>query len=155
MNDGTFTKIEKSDQRLHGAPAVLICGYPVEEHALLLDALDRLGLGDRPVIFAVGADAERPLKALLQSGDRAGMDQASEMDRAIIMSGFTQAEVHKLMTAYRQGEMPPQLWATLTPTSEHWTLGALLAELAAESEAFRQRQARHRKPAAGENEFNG
>lgn len=145
MNDGTFTKIEISDQPLHGAPSLLICGYPVEEHKLLLGALESLGLDDRPVIFAVSADLQQTLKTLLQSENQAGFDQPSEMPRAMIMSGFSQAEVHRLMTAYRQGGMPPQLWATLTPTSENWTLGALLAELAAESEAFRQRQAQRRK----------
>jgi len=148
MNDGTFTRIEKSGQRLHGPPALLVCGYPAEEHALLLGALQRLGLDDRPVIFAVSADVDRSLGALLQSGDRTGIDQPSEMGRAIIMSGFTQAEVHKLMTAYRQGGMPPQLWATLTPTSERWTLGALLTELAAESEAFRKRLQQKQPPSA-------
>jgi len=148
MNDGTFTKIDKSGQRLHGEPALLVCGYPVDEHELLLGALESLGLGDRPVVFAASADARRPLKALLQSAHRTGLGQPSEMSRAIIMSGFTQAEVHKLMTAYRQGGMPPQLWATLTPVSETWFLADLLEELAAESEAFRKRQ-QQKKPSEG------
>ena len=145
MNDGTFTKIEKSDRLLHGAPALLICGYPAKEHKMVLGALESLKLDDRPVIFAVSADLRQTLKRLLQSEHRAGIGQPSEMSRAMIMSGFSQAEIHRLMTAYRQGGMPPQLWATLTPTSENWTLEDLLAELAAEAQAIRKRQAQQRK----------
>ena len=55
------------------------------------------------------------------------------------MSGFTQEELHLLMSAYRQAGLPRQLWATLTPASESWTVNALLDELVAESEAFKQK----------------
>jgi len=63
------------------------------------------------------------------------------------MSGFTQKELHKLMTAYRQAELPSQLWATLTPISENWSIANLLEELAAEAEAIKkQRGASNRPP---------
>ena len=62
------------------------------------------------------------------------------MRRAIIMSGFTQRELHKLMTAYRQSELPSQLWATLTPISENWSITSLLEELAAEAEAIKKQR---------------
>jgi hypothetical protein len=41
------------------------------------------------------------------------------------------------MNAYRQAGLPAQLWATLTPVSENWTLAALLKELATEAAAMR------------------
>jgi hypothetical protein len=53
------------------------------------------------------------------------------------MSGFTQEELHILMNAYRNAGLPAQLWATLTPISENWTLEMLLTELSKEAEAFK------------------
>jgi len=50
------------------------------------------------------------------------------------------AEVHRLMNLYRQAGLPQQLWATLTPVSEGWTVAALLAELAAEAQAMRRKR---------------
>jgi hypothetical protein len=62
------------------------------------------------------------------------------MRRAIIMSGFTQNELHRLMTAYRNSGQPTQLWATLTPISENWLIEKLLGELAAEAETFKKQR---------------
>jgi hypothetical protein len=50
------------------------------------------------------------------------------------------------MTAYRLAELPSQLWATLTPTSENWSVNNLLEELAAESEAIKKQQAGSKGP---------
>jgi hypothetical protein len=44
------------------------------------------------------------------------------------------------MGGYRQQGLPAQLWATLTPTSEGWTIKSLLDELDAERRAFQRRQ---------------
>jgi hypothetical protein len=49
------------------------------------------------------------------------------------------------LATYRKEQFTPQLWATLTPISETWTLRALLKELAAEAEAFRKRQQETRR----------
>jgi hypothetical protein len=62
------------------------------------------------------------------------------MKRAVIMSGFTQKELHALMAAYRGSELPSQLWATLTPVSENWSVADLLDELAAEAEAIKKQR---------------
>ncbi|MEX1355731.1 MAG: DUF3783 domain-containing protein, partial [Desulfobacterales bacterium] len=37
--------------------------------------------------------------------------------------------------------LPRQLWATVTPVSENWTLAALLTELAEEDRAMQQKRA--------------
>ena len=56
------------------------------------------------------------------------------------MSGFTQEELHTLMNGYRKAGLPAQLWATLTPVSENWTLETLLIELSKEDEALGNRR---------------
>lgn len=140
MSDGTFDKLQKSEQPMYGPKAILFCGYAPAEHQPLADALEQIGFGDRPVVFVTGADAEKTLKQVIAYEHRSGLGQPSELARATIMSGFTQQEVHLLMNAYRQAGLPPQLWATLTPVSEGWTVAALLEELAAEAAAMQQRR---------------
>ncbi|MEJ2475328.1 MAG: DUF3783 domain-containing protein, partial [Desulfobacterales bacterium] len=84
---------------------------------------------------------KKTLKEVLSAEDRSGMGYSSTLHRAIIMSGFLQSEVHTLMTAFRQAGLPRQLWATVTPVSENWTLAALLTELAQEDRAMQQKRA--------------
>jgi len=106
----------------------------------LLSLLEENGLSAFPVIFATNGDLQRTLKEVLDSDDRQGQGEVSDMKRAVIMSGFTQKELHILMTAYRGSDLPPQLWATLTPISENWSVADLLAELAAEAEAVKKQR---------------
>ena len=140
MNEGTFQKMASSEKRMYGPKGLLICGFPPAEHAPLADALDQVGFNDRPYIFAMEKDLARTLKAVFSSESRAGMGHSSTMHRAIIMSGFLQSEVHTLMTAFRQAGLPRQLWATVTPVSENWTLAALLTELAEEDRAMQRKR---------------
>jgi hypothetical protein len=138
MTDGTFQRVERSAERMYGPKGIVVCGYPPAEHEPLADALAQIGLGDRPLLFTGLKDAGRTLQEVFSSGDRSGMGEPSDLPRALILSGFTQQELHTLMSAYRQAALPSQLWATLTPVSEHWTLGNLLDELLKEAEAFRR-----------------
>ena len=139
MSKGTFQKLDNSTERLFGPKALVICGYGPAEHRPLLNALEQIGFGDRPLIFVNDKDTGKTLKEVLSAEDRSGLGVPSDLPRAMIMSGFTQEEVHVLMSLYRQAELPPQLWATLTPVSETWCLGALLTELTAEAEAVKKR----------------
>jgi hypothetical protein len=141
MNEGTFYKMASSEKRMYGPKGLVICGFPPAEHAPLADALDQIGFSDRPLIFAVEKDSTKTLKEVLSAEDRSGMGYSSTLHRAIIMSGFLQSEVHTLMTAFRQAGLPRQLWATVTPVSENWTLAALLTELAQEDRAMQQKRA--------------
>lgn len=75
---------------------------------------------------------------MLTLGDRSGMGKASDLPRAVIMSGFTQEEVHIIMSAYRKADLPKQLWATLTPISQSWPIEKLRGELAAEDRALKK-----------------
>jgi hypothetical protein len=138
MNEGTFERIERSERRLYGPRGLLICGYPPDEHAPFAEALERIGFGGRPFIFVTDGDSGKTVGEALVLGDRWGMGQASCLARAVIMSGFTQEEVHVLMSTYRKAGLPKQLWATLTPVSETWPVEKLLGELAAEEKAFKK-----------------
>ena len=140
MSDGTFRKLKNTPKRLYGPKGIVVCGYPPSEHEPLANALEQMGFGDRPFIFARTADTGMTLQELLSSGDRSGMGAPSDMHRAIIMSGFSPQEVNTLMSAYRQAGLPRQLWATLTPVAEGWKLEALLNELAAEAEALKAKR---------------
>jgi hypothetical protein len=140
MTKGTFKKIGKSKQRMYGARGILACGYLPGEQSSLLSLLEQNGFKDMPVIFVTDHDSAKTLKELLASEDRAGLGERSEMKRAIIMSGFTQKELYRLMAIYRLSEFPTPLWASLTPISETWTISHLLNELAAEAEAMKKRK---------------
>jgi hypothetical protein len=140
MSEGTFQKIATSRKRMFGPKGLVVCGFPPAEHAPLADALDQIGFNDRPYIFAMEKDLAKTLKEVLSAEGRSGMGHSSTMHRAIIMSGFLQSEVHTLMTAFRQAGLPRQLWATVTPVSENWTLAALLTELAEEDRAMQQKR---------------
>lgn len=137
MNEGTFEKLGKAGQRLYGPPGLLICGYPPEEHVPFAHALESIGFGGRPIIFVTDGDSGKTVGEVLALEDRSGMGEASHLPRAVIMSGFAQEEVHVLMSAYRKARLPRQLWATLTPSSENWTVERLLGALAAEAKALR------------------
>ena len=125
---------------MYGPRGILVCGYPASEQSSLLYLLDENGFSDLPAIFVSNPDLEKTLRELLASPHRSGLGEDSEMRRAIIMSGFSQKELYKLMALYRLSELPPQLWASLTPVSEKWSVAQLLDELAAESEAIKKQK---------------
>jgi hypothetical protein len=140
MTDATFRKVGKSGKRMYGPPSILICGYGADEQAQILSLIQDSGLSGRPVVFACESDANTTLRELTEMETGKGQGVSSRLARAIIMSGFTEKELHSLLSSYRKGGFTPQLWATLTPISETWTLKALLEELASEAEAFRKGQ---------------
>jgi hypothetical protein len=139
-HEGKFKKIGKSVKKMYGPRKLLVCGYPESEQRALLSLLKENGLSTFPVIFATNGDLQRTLKEVLDSDDRQGQGEVFGMKRAVIMSGFTQKELHILMAAYRGSELPSQLWATLTPVSENWFVADLLDELAAEAEAIKKQR---------------
>jgi len=137
MSEGEFQKIQASDERMYGPKGIVVCGYPSSEHKYFAMFMEEAGFADRPILFARAEDGEKTLKALLGLTSGWGMGEPSDLPRAVIMSGFTQNEVHTIMAAYRQAGLPHQLWATLTPISENWLLGDLLAELLKENQFFK------------------
>ena len=140
MTENTFSRVEKSDKRLYGPRKLLVCGYADEDKAALRTMLAGLKIDDLPLVFAATGQLEWPLKRLLKLPGETGRGEASNMRRAIIMSGISEKELHMILGGYRAVGLPAQLWATLTPISEKWPLEMLLAELAAEREAMHRRQ---------------
>ena len=125
---------------MYGPRGILVCGYPASEQSSLLYLLEENGFSDLPVIFVSYTDLTKTLKELLTSPHRSSLGEDSEMRRAIIRSGFSRKELYQLMALYRLAELPPQLWASLTPISEKWSVTRLLDELAAESEAIKKQK---------------
>jgi hypothetical protein len=138
MSEGNFEKIQDSDERMYGAKGILVCGYAPPEQRFFALFMDKAGFSDRPIIFPTNEDTGKTLKEVLGLTTGSGMGEPAELPRAVIMSGFTQNEVHRIMSAYRQAGLPAQLWATLTPVSENWLLGDLLKELNKENEFFKK-----------------
>ncbi|NOQ41647.1 MAG: DUF3783 domain-containing protein [Desulfuromusa sp.] len=137
---GRLKKVGKSSKKMYGSKKLLVCGYPEPEQQVLLSLLKESRLSAFPVIFATNGDMQRTLKNILESDDKPDQGEVSAMKRAIIMSGFSQKELHTLMAAHRASELPAQLWAALTPLSENWSVAALLDELAAEAEAIKKQR---------------
>ena len=139
-HDGKFRKVEKSEKKLHGPRKLIVCGYPDLDRRALLSLLVENDCNDLPVIFVTTRDLKKTISELLTLADRSGQDEISRMERALILSGFTQNELHRLMKAYRNSGLSTQLWATVTPISENWPVEKLLGELAAEAAAFKKQR---------------
>ena len=139
MAEAAFHKVGKSAKRMHGPRCILICGYGADEQEQILSVIQTCGLSAFPVVFASDEDVDAYLRDLVKMESGKGQGVSSGLARAIIMSGFTEKELHGLLSAYKREGLVQQLWATLTPISETWTLKALLEELAREAAAFRRR----------------
>lgn len=139
MNDGTFQRVQHSENRLYGPEKLLLCGFPVAAQSKISAVLKAAGLENLAVVWANENDGGQTLAALLDLPGGSGADQDSSLPRAIIVSGITENQLHHLMTTCRQAGMRQALWATLTPTSESWPLSQLLAELQAERDAMAKR----------------
>ena len=136
--EGEFNRIDKSEKKMYGPRGLLVCGYPEEERCSFIDFIAKINMSDIPVIFAVNNDVGKNLGELFTCEHRAGITGPSELPRSVIMSGLSQSELHDLMGAYREAGFVSQIWASLTPTSETWTLKTLLVQLLAEARAMRR-----------------
>jgi hypothetical protein len=139
MSDGTFQKVEKSEKQMYGPRGLLVCGWPLEERERVFMLLEQAGINEIPVVFVSDEDGDKSLQEILGLPDRHGMMDPSTFRRAGVMSGFTEKELHGLLGVYRQSGLPQQLWATLTPVSETWSIRDLLEELAREAEAMKKK----------------
>ena len=140
MNDASFEKIGRSEKCLYGPRRLLLCGFPVAAQSKFNTLLGMLGITNLPLVWASEDDSGMRLGTLMEKADGYGDGVASTLPRAIIVAGIEENELHRLMSGCRQAGMQKALWATLTPTSETWTLRELLEELAAENRAMsRQR----------------
>jgi len=136
MNDPSFSRVSQSSQALYGPRKLLICGFTPEGQNMIDEVIAASAIADLPLVFAGSTDLESPLSDILPRANDTGRGEVSRMPAAVIMAGITEKELHQLIARYRQTGLPDPLWATLTPTSEHWTLRQLLKELSAERAAL-------------------
>jgi hypothetical protein len=137
MTDAGFQKVTQSDNLLYGPRKLLLCGFPAGAQPKFIRLLKMIGLSEMPMVWVTEDQADNRLADLVQLEDGSGAGASSELPRAIIMSGISQMELHLLMSGCRKSGMRQPLWATLTPTSETWSIQNLLKELAAEHEAMK------------------
>lgn len=140
---GTFRPLGAGTARLHGPPALLVCGLTPEELARWRTALRATGVAHGPVYAVAAAAATRTLAELTAAGGAPDSADSAGLPRAVILSGLREQEVPAVMAAYRACGLPRPLWAAHTPMNTAWPLAALLAELA------RERAALARPAAAG------
>ncbi|MGB5987424.1 MAG: DUF3783 domain-containing protein [Desulfobacterales bacterium] len=140
MSEDTFSKVSRSDSLLYGPPKLILCGFPAAAQPKLQKVLAMVGLEKIPAVWAAENQTQMTLTELLELPAGSGEGQSSSLPRTLIVSGITENQLHGLMNACRQSGMQGALWATLTPTSESWTLKYLLEHLLAERETFRQQQ---------------
>ncbi|BBO66705.1 hypothetical protein DSCA_06350 [Desulfosarcina alkanivorans] len=140
MTDGTFERVQHSDDRMYGPTKLLLCGFSGAAQPKFKAVLKMAGLGDTEILWANESHEKTPLTDLLALPDGNGAGKASELPRAIIVSGITQNQLHGLMNLCRKTGMQQSLWAALTPTSETWALARLLTELQAERKALSGRR---------------
>jgi hypothetical protein len=132
MADARFEKLTHSDEALYGPRKLVLCGFGREAQPKFKKVLDFAGLADVPVVWAEAADAAVKVGDLFRRPADSGLGAGSALKRAVIVAGITENELHHLMNVCKKTGMQSCLWAALTPTSETWTLKALLAELSAE-----------------------
>ncbi len=139
MTDAKFEKVSNTDRPLYGPRKLLLCGFSQSVQPNFAKLLELIGLSEIPKVWVSENQADMRVDELMELEDGSGWGVSSELPRAIIMAGITQNEMHRLMTGCRESKMKPTLWATLTPTSETWTIQSLLNELAAEHKAMQKR----------------
>ena len=140
MTDAKFEKVTRSDKALYGPRKLLLCGFPSAAQSKFDTVLEFSGLSSVPKVWVSEDQAEVVLSELLELGDAAGAGVSSSLPRAIIVAGIAEKEMIGLMTTCKKAGMTQALWATLTPTSENWTIRQLLMELAAEREAMQRKK---------------
>jgi hypothetical protein len=97
------------------------------------------GLSGVPKVWVSRDQADLLLRELFDLQEGSGTGAQSSLPRAIVMVGITEKALIGLMKVCKKTVMKQSLWATLTPTSENWTLKQLLSELAAEHRAMQIR----------------
>jgi hypothetical protein len=134
--DASFEKVSTSDQALYGRRRLFLCGFPAEAQPKFEIVLKAVNLQNVSKVWVTDDQVNMVLSELLNLEDNTGAGLSSNLPRAIIVAGISQNELINLMTVCKQAGMKGALWATLTPTSESWSIQQLLAELAAEREAL-------------------
>ncbi|SHK86737.1 protein of unknown function [Desulfatibacillum alkenivorans DSM 16219] len=140
MSDNTMTRVTDSDQPMYGPRTLLVCGYSADAQDAFLNMLKTEVKAPTPVVFCTPEDGDTLLSELVSLPDGRQKGREGKMPPAVIMSGITEKELKLIMNGWKTLGLPRQLWAALTPTSETWTLRALIRELQSEYMAMLKQQ---------------
>ncbi len=140
MAEAKFKKMSRSNEALYGARKILLGGFSPTAQVKFKVLINQAGLQDAPLVWFTAEQENTMLADLLLLPDQSGWGESSDLPRAVILSGMTENEIHRLMTLNRKARKQATLWATITPVSETWTLKQLLHELQAERKALSQRK---------------
>jgi uncharacterized protein DUF3783 len=136
MSHAKLKVVGESKKRMYGPRCLLVCGFSPDQRMTILNMTKNKKLKNMPVVFTTGKDRFELVENMVIREHQIGLDSACELEHTIIMSGLTEKELHQTMAAYKKLKLPKPLWATLTPTSEKWTVEALVNELANERLSF-------------------
>lgn len=144
----SFKKVGASDERMYGPRKIVACGYTPRQHDPLLAFFKAKGFGQFPVVFVPGREEGSLVKDFVSRPHLYGYQEDPGTQKAIIISGFAEKELQKLLAAFREEGIPRPLLAALTPTSETWSVQALLRELSREAEEMKRlrRKSENRSP---------
>jgi len=140
IEDTTFQAVGASAGAMHGNPAVMAAGFEAEQQKVIVELI-REWAPDVPVVFITAGNLEKTLGALSREPDCTGYGEEAKLPPAVVCSGLNGQQLHDVMREYRAHDLPRPLWATVTPTSESWSMKYLLVELLREREALRQANA--------------
>jgi hypothetical protein len=140
MAEAKFEKIKLSDKPLYGPQKLLLCGFSTVAQSKFNAVLKMVGLSTIPKIWVSENQSHTVLSDLLKLPDGEGEGESSQLPRAIIVSGIMEKELISLMRVSKKSGMKNTLWATLTPTSENWTIDQLLVELLSERKAMQRKK---------------
>jgi len=140
MAEAKFEKIKPSDKPLYGPQKLLLCGFSTVAQSKFNAVLKMVGLSTIPKIWVSENQSHTVLSDLLKLPDGDGEGESSQLPRAIIVSGIMEKELISLMRGSKKSGMKNTLWATLTPTSENWTIDQLLVELLSERKAMQRKK---------------
>ena len=136
MSHGKLKVVGGSKKRMYGPRCMLVCGFSPDQRKTILNMTKNKKFKNIPMVFTAEGDRLELMENMVIREHQIGLDSECQLERAIIMSGLTEKELHQTMAAYKKLKLPKPLWATLTPTSEKWTVEALVNELTNERLSF-------------------
>lgn len=133
-----FKKVGASEERMYGPCKIVVCGYSPGQHDPLLAFFRAKGFEQFHVVFVPGREEGNLVKDFISRPHLYGYQEDPGTRKAIVISGFTEKELHALLAAFREEGIPRPLLAALTPTSETWPVRVLLRELSREAEEMKR-----------------
>lgn len=132
MNNGTFEKIEATDDGALGPPAVLVCGFATNIENTLKKVLVNVGAEEHRVVFCTPEMVKQPLGNALESMDDSTPAEADKLPKAMVLSGLSGSQLQGFLSSYRTSGLPRPIFAAVTPTNLGFPVGTLLVELLSE-----------------------